>query len=194
MPVLPDGTDGATALNLVSTIAHDGNGGVRDDFATDDLVNAWIAERFPDLPPCNPAEADELRYLRLAARSAFAAAVSPHPPSRVERRNRMSDTEAGETLTTAIEGLRAETAVTVDDRGVHRVLTTRATGQTLLKGTLALATADFLTGPLAAKLRSCQAPRCVRYFVQDHGRQQWCKTACGNRARAARFSQRRLAR
>ena len=36
------------------------------------------------------------------------------------------------------------------------------------------------------RLRACLAPGCVLYFVQDHPRREWCSTACGNRARAAR--------
>ena len=36
------------------------------------------------------------------------------------------------------------------------------------------------------QLRACLAPGCVMYFVQDHPRREWCSTACGNRARAAR--------
>jgi predicted RNA-binding Zn ribbon-like protein len=35
-------------------------------------------------------------------------------------------------------------------------------------------------------LRACLAPGCVLYFVKDHPRREWCSTACGNRARAAR--------
>ena len=30
------------------------------------------------------------------------------------------------------------------------------------------------------------APGCVLYFIKDHPRREWCSTACGNRARAAR--------
>lgn len=45
---------------------------------------------------------------------------------------------------------------------------------------------DLLTGPRAGLLRACYAPGCVLYFVKDHPRREWCSTACGNRARAAR--------
>ena len=45
---------------------------------------------------------------------------------------------------------------------------------------------DFLTGSDASLLRACYAPGCVLYFVKDHPRREWCSTACGNRARAAR--------
>ncbi|SDE25879.1 CGNR zinc finger domain-containing protein [Glycomyces harbinensis] len=191
MPALPDGADGATALALVGTIAHDGHGGVADSLAADRDVDAWLAGHFPGLPPRRPEEAEAVRAIRFAARSAFAAAVAPHPASRVERQPRMGDGEAGERLTAALAALEARPVFAIGEHGVRRGLETEATGQVLVEGTLALGVADFLTGPLAPRLRSCQAPRCVRYFVQDHGRQQWCKTACGNRARAARFAERR---
>jgi predicted RNA-binding Zn ribbon-like protein len=190
MPALPDGADGRVALALVGTIAHDGEGGVADHFAEDREVDAWLAEHFPGLAPRRRDEAERLRAIRFAARSAFAAAVAPHPASRVERQRRMSDREAGELLTAALAALDAKPAFTIGEHGVRLESATAATGQTLVEGTLALAVADFLTGPLAPRLRSCQAPRCVRYFVQDHGRQQWCKASCGNRARAARFAER----
>ncbi|MFJ5549426.1 ABATE domain-containing protein [Streptomyces sp. NPDC093225] len=56
---------------------------------------------------------------------------------------------------------------------------------------LARAAIAFLSGPRSGQLRSCQAPRCVRYFLQSHGRQAWCKPSCGNRARVARHAERR---
>jgi predicted RNA-binding Zn ribbon-like protein len=40
------------------------------------------------------------------------------------------------------------------------------------------------------QLRACHAPGCVLYFLQDHPRREWCSTACGNRARAARHYRR----
>ncbi|MGO4751944.1 CGNR zinc finger domain-containing protein, partial [Streptomyces sp. 2MCAF27] len=49
----------------------------------------------------------------------------------------------------------------------------------------------FLAGPERERLRACPAPRCVRYFVKDHPRQEWCKPSCGNRARVARHHHRR---
>lgn len=44
----------------------------------------------------------------------------------------------------------------------------------------------LLSGTDAAKLRACNAPGCVLYFVKAHPRREWCSIACGNRARAAR--------
>jgi predicted RNA-binding Zn ribbon-like protein len=40
------------------------------------------------------------------------------------------------------------------------------------------------------RLRACLAPGCLRYFIKDHPRREWCATPCGNRARAARHYQR----
>ena len=190
MIVLPDGSDGQTALALVSTIAHDGQGGIADLFADDAGVNTWVAARFPEFAPRSPDQADRLRTLRFAARSAFAASVSPHPPSRVERGRRMSDDDAATVLQSAINALEPRAVVTITDSGVRHARSTTAQDQTLIEGSLAMAVVEFLTGPLAPRLRSCQAPRCVRYFVQQHGRQQWCKASCGNRARVARFAER----
>lgn len=43
------------------------------------------------------------------------------------------------------------------------------------------------------ELRACLAPGCVLYFAKDHNRREWCSSACGNRARAARHYRRRKA-
>lgn len=62
-----------------------------------------------------------------------------------------------------------------------------------LGAVLARAAIAFLASPDRARLRACHAPRCVRYFLKDHPRQEWCKPACGNRARVARHHERRRA-
>lgn len=62
-----------------------------------------------------------------------------------------------------------------------------------LAAVLARAAIAFLAGPDLVRLRACTAPRCVRYFLKEHGRQEFCKPPCGNRARAARHYQRHQA-
>jgi predicted RNA-binding Zn ribbon-like protein len=49
---------------------------------------------------------------------------------------------------------------------------------------------ELFTGADSPQLRACHAPGCVLYFLQDHPRREWCSTACGNRARAARHYRR----
>jgi len=55
-------------------------------------------------------------------------------------------------------------------------------------GMVAAQIVDLLTEP--GRLRACQAPGCVLYFVRDHPRREWCSTTYGNRARAARHYRR----
>lgn len=78
------------ALELASTIRHDGEGGVVDDLATVRGTTHWIQERGDLLAghvPAGGLAADEhLRLgiieLRQAVRALFARAVSPAPPAR----------------------------------------------------------------------------------------------------------------
>jgi predicted RNA-binding Zn ribbon-like protein len=46
-------------------------------------------------------------------------------------------------------------------------------------------------GPDRGRLRRCEAPGCGRWFLASRPRQTWCSPVCGNRARLARFHQRR---
>lgn len=186
MKSLRNGSDGELALAFVSTIRHDGHGGVADDFATDEAVADWLGDRWPRVPVAPGA----VRELRRAARAAFAAVVSPAPPSRADAGSLLSPAVAASILTEAIAGLGLAHEIRIDQGRVSCCPVTDARGEPLVLGSIALAVTDFLTGPLADRLRSCQAPRCVRYFVQSHGKQQWCKTACGNRARVARHAAR----
>ncbi|MEB3963026.1 CGNR zinc finger domain-containing protein, partial [Streptomyces kunmingensis] len=64
----------------------------------------------------------------------------------------------------------------------------------LLTAALARAALAFLTGPDRQRLRACHAPRCVRYFLKEHPRQEWCRPSCGNRARVARHHERHNSR
>jgi predicted RNA-binding Zn ribbon-like protein len=183
---LDSGADGELALAFVSTIRHDGQGCVADDFEADEHVAAWIEARWP----AARVDASKVRELRRAARAAFAATVSPAPPSRADAAKLMTTATAGRVLTEAIAGLGLTHEVDLSSGSVEVRRTSTGRGEQLVLGSLALAVTDFLTGPLAARLRSCQAPRCVRYFVQSHGKQQWCKQSCGNRARVARHAAR----
>jgi predicted RNA-binding Zn ribbon-like protein len=54
--------------------------------------------------------------------------------------------------------------------------------------------ADLLGGPRAARLRECASPECGLLFldVSRPGRRRWCSSsACGGKARAAAYRQRR---
>lgn len=187
--VLTAGDDGDLALALVSTIRHDGNGGVADDFTDDHAVRQWVAEH------CGrPADAaglpESVREVRRAARALFAMTVRPAPPSRADSRELLPDEQALALLTAAVERAAPVREYDLSADRVTAVRVTRCTDDgSVISAVLALAVLDFLSGPNAERLRSCQAPRCVRYFIR-HGRQAWCKESCGNRARVARHAAR----
>ncbi|MDK0523843.1 ABATE domain-containing protein [Streptomyces sp. ML-6] len=188
------------ALELASTIRHDGEGGVADDLATAHGATRWIRDRadlLTDCPPAGGITADgglraEITELRRAVRTLFARAVSPAPPSPADARRLMSDDQALAHLNSvaAREPVVPQLDWPRGDAPRVRLPSALDDPETRLLAALARAAIDFLSGPQREQLRACTAPRCVRYFVKSHGRQEWCKPSCGNRARAARHYRR----
>ncbi|GGV28619.1 hypothetical protein GCM10010277_10910 [Streptomyces longisporoflavus] len=188
------------ALELASTIRHDGDGGVADDLATVEDATRWIRAQEGLLPPhvraADLTADEELRQtiieLRRAVRALFARAVSPAPPSPADAQRLMPAEEALARLNTsaARELIAPQLEWPREGTPATRLLTAQDDPHTALVAALARAAVDFLSGPHREQLRACTAPRCVRYFVKSHGRQEWCKASCGNRARAARHYRR----
>jgi predicted RNA-binding Zn ribbon-like protein len=189
------------ALDLASTIRHDGSGGVADDLSDPQGLTAWVRDRAALLGEWDGAQsfvADEVVWgevmrLREAVRALFAHAVRPAPPSPADAHRLLPLDEA----LGRVNAIAARQPVTPqldwpDDATPRARLSTSAgnDAHTHLTAALARATIDFLAGPLRQHLRACSAPRCVRYFLKAHGRQEWCKPSCGNRARVARHHQR----
>ncbi|MEV0378717.1 ABATE domain-containing protein [Nonomuraea sp. NPDC050643] len=135
----------------------------------------------------------EIVALRRAVRALFARAVSPAPPSRADAHRLMPVEEA----LAHVNGVAAREAVVPrlewpqGEAPRTRMLSEEPDVRVRLLAALARAAIDFLNGPEREQLRACSAPRCVRYFLKSHGRQEWCKPSCGNRARAARHYERR---
>ncbi|TDC09706.1 zf-CGNR multi-domain protein [Nonomuraea longispora] len=190
----------ALALALAGTIRHDGDGGVADDLATPRSTARWIhqqAEPLTGLVDVAGLTVDdrltgEIVELRRAVRALFAHAVSPAPPSRADAHRLMPVEQALAHLngTAARERIAPQLAWPAGAAPRTDVLSAEADANVRLIAALARAAIDFLSGPQRERLRACNAPRCVRYFVRSHGRQEWCKPSCGNRARAARHYQR----
>ncbi|TRO68627.1 ABATE domain-containing protein [Streptomyces sp. IB201691-2A2] len=187
------GADAHLALDLALTIRHDGHGGVADDLATAEGLTAWVRER-PETG-AQGFEADDtdlaaVRDVRAAVRALFARAVRPGEPSPADAARLMPVRDAVERLNS-----RAALAPTVPvlswTEGADPVVRQEPTdGDAELTATLARAAIAFLASPDRQRLRACHAPRCVRYFLKDHPRQEWCKPSCGNRARVARHHER----
>ncbi|MGW3244647.1 CGNR zinc finger domain-containing protein [Streptomyces sp. NPDC001070] len=185
------------ALELASTIRHDGDGGVADDLGDAGALTAWVRERLPDAGDFVADEAVlvDVLALRRAVRSLFARAVAPGPPSSADAHRLMPVEEAVVRLNAAAARLPVVPRLdwTAEAAPVARLIPAVGPADPAARvvAELARAAVDFLAGPQRERLRACTAPRCVRYFVKSHGRQEWCKPSCGNRARVARHYRRR---
>lgn len=187
-------------LELVSTIRHDGNGGVADDLATSQSMARWIQQQaepltgHADVARITMSEGlrSEIVELRRAVRALFAQAVSPAPPSRADAHRLMPAEQALALLNAAAarEAVAPQLDWPTGEAPRAGVLSAEPDANVRLVAALARAAIDFLSGPERERLRACNAPRCVRYFVKSHGRQEWCKPSCGNRARVARHYER----
>ncbi|ALG10855.1 CGNR zinc finger domain-containing protein [Kibdelosporangium phytohabitans] len=174
------------ALRLAATIRHDGHGGVADDLDTENGFRQWLRDN------TRGAEGDRAQVieLRRAVRSLFAYAVKPGEPSKADS-DRLLDPRDALAHVNAAAGavLRAPRLDWPEDG--EPVVRFESTGGDELLATLARAAIEFLASDARTKLRACPAPRCVRYFVKQHPRQEWCKPSCGNRARVTRYYKRR---
>ncbi|MFJ4836965.1 CGNR zinc finger domain-containing protein [Streptomyces sp. NPDC088746] len=184
------------ALELASTIRHDGEGGVADELATVQGLEDWLRRGQTLLDGHTPAGEgavdEELRLrvveVRRAVRALFARAVSPARPSPPDAHRLMPAARAVARLnaTAALVPVVPQLDWPPEGSPDARLSATRDDPHATLLAALARAAIEFLSGPRREQLRACTAPRCVRYFVKSHGRQEWCKPSCGNRARAAR--------
>ncbi|MFJ4576264.1 CGNR zinc finger domain-containing protein [Streptomyces sp. NPDC098085] len=197
-------SDTRLVLDLALTVRHDGRGGVADDLATPDGLTRWVRERRALLGDGAGGEAwaadghslEAVRSLRAAVRALFAHAVRPGGPSPADAGRLLPFEEALRRLNAAAAAVPTvprldwapDRAPAVRDHPVGATAERDA-----LPAALARAAVGFLAGPDRAALRACHAPRCVRYFVKEHPRQEWCKPSCGNRARVARHHERRRA-
>lgn len=172
-----------SALDLARTVHQDAKDGVVDDIDTADGFTVWL--RSHDLPEADVRE--QVIELRGAIRALFAHAVRPDAPAKPDDRALDADTALQQVNAAAAAVLRAPQlgwpdTVTYDE-------TPSDPGKRLL-ATFARSAIELLSGPDRSRLKACPAPRCVKYFVQDHPRQAWCKPSCGNRARVSRYYQR----
>ncbi|SCE12797.1 Conserved protein containing a Zn-ribbon-like motif, possibly RNA-binding [Streptomyces sp. LcepLS] len=181
------------ALSLASTIRHDGDGGVADDLDDLDGFRAWLDAARPLLPgewEATEALRSEARALRGAVRALFARGVRPGPVSPADADRLQPVDEALALLDATAARVPVRPVLDWPEGAAPAVRLEPAPGTDTLPAALARAALDFLAAPDFAHLRACTAPRCVRYFVRRHGRQEFCKPSCGNRARAARHYRR----
>lgn len=175
--------------------------GVHDALETPPQIADWlvaVANRL-DVPvevELDSISASQLRQtwilardLRNAMRRLAAATTADHRPGAASA---LIDTgRALVELNRAAAHAPRWSALELDNNGAPRDSTktgksaTDAAISQIADEAIALFSAAF-----SATLRACQAPGCVRYFVKQHPRREWCSAACGNRARVARHYQR----
>ncbi|MEU1853653.1 ABATE domain-containing protein [Streptomyces sp. NPDC019990] len=145
-------------------------------------------------PTAGTAQLVAVRELRAAVRALFARAVRPGEPSPADAARLMPVSEAVRRLNET--AARTPTVPVLDwPENAGPVLRRQPVhGTADLAAALAHAAIAFLASPDRDRLRACHAPRCVRYFLKEHPRQEWCTPSCGNRARVARHHERHRAR
>ncbi|WP_329281029.1 CGNR zinc finger domain-containing protein [Streptomyces sp. NBC_01451] len=195
-PITSDITsDARLALDLALTVRHDGDGGIADDLTDTAGLTTWVRAHRDALPGTDGFVADEaelaaVRELRAAVRTLFARAVRPGEPSPADATRLLPLAEALRRLNEA--AARTPTVPVLDwaDDAEPVVRHQGVRGEGEVVAVLARAAVGFLAGADRERLRACHAPRCVRYFLKEHPRQEWCRPACGNRARVARHHER----
>ncbi|MFI9169612.1 CGNR zinc finger domain-containing protein [Streptomyces lincolnensis] len=150
-------------------------------------LTAWVRAHPQAAPDAVGFVADEetltaVRELRAAVRALFARAVRPGEPSPADAARLLPAPEALRRLNTAAARTPTVPVLYWDDVVRHQAA---GAGEQLV-AVLARAAIGFLAGPDRRRLRARHAPRCVRYFLKEHPRQEWCEPSCGNRARVAR--------
>ncbi|MEV7005612.1 ABATE domain-containing protein [Streptosporangium sp. NPDC051022] len=180
-------------LEFVSTVRATRSGPV-DGLSDTEGTTAWCRSHAAELGlPSDFTASEELRRevveLRQAVRALFARAVAPGPASRADAGRLPGFAAALGLVNAAALAVPMAPRLEWPDDGVPvtaNVPAGEAEESARVRAVLAGAAIEFLAGPDRERLRSCLAPPCVRYFVKEHPRQEWCSVSCGNRARAAR--------
>ncbi|HEY6589804.1 MAG TPA: ABATE domain-containing protein [Actinomycetota bacterium] len=164
---------GELAIDLANTLELQRDGTTADLLGDQDGLARWL--RGSGGP--EEVSASRLQELRGHVLVLLAAAVRQRtlPPAAVAAVNRAGSAAPG------VAQLEAgELVVRYNASPPDAFLADIATSAITLVG-----------GPGRDRLRRCGAPGCGRWFVASRPRQRWCSPTCGNRARVARFQERR---
>jgi predicted RNA-binding Zn ribbon-like protein len=178
-------------VRLMNTI-WTGTDGVHDDLTTPTALHDWLVtlnSRYAADAVEDPRsdELAEARQLRDALRRLAAFVTGDARPAAQSPVENVDDAVA--VVNRALTHL-PQTQLVIRGGRLHRDRPAPASPTRVALAELAHDAIDVLTGPGAAKLRACDAPRCLFYFVRSQPRRHWCSETCGNRARAARHYRR----
>ena len=162
--------------------------GLHDDLDTPFGLAAWmdaVGIQHSDTL-ASPEELAEARALRDSIRCLAAHQTDDTRPAAVSR----ADVAWSVDVLNAAAARLPAAQLRIENNAFRRATPNPAAVLAALAG-VATEAVDLFGGTDAHKLRACQAPGCVLYFVKTHPRREWCSIACGNRARAARHYHRR---
>ena len=175
-------------VRLMNTIWAD-TYGIHDDLTTTDDVRDWLlaTEVSDRVKTGTRQELERARLLRDALRR-LAAFVSDDP--RQAAQSPLIELDEAIATVNALAADAPRDLLALRQGRLTLAEATAASPMTAALGKVATDAVHLFTGPDALRLRACQAPGCVLYFVKSHARREWCSEACGNRVRAARHYQR----
>jgi predicted RNA-binding Zn ribbon-like protein len=177
-------------VRMMNTIWADTTG-VHDDLTTPAALRNWVAlVNDQDADALDDPGLDELAEARALRDSLRRLAAFGTDDPRPAAQSPVDTVDEAVAAVNEAVAHRPHTQLTVRDGQLRRDNPPHASPTRTALAELAHNAIDLLTGPTAAKLRACQAPGCVLYFVKTHPRREWCSEACGNRTRAARHYQR----
>ena len=174
------------AIELANTLFTDG-GRPFDALTTPTALTRWLqanAARIDPPPPrrLGAGDLERARELRAIIRALLAKAVDGDPPPAATVR-RLNELAALAPFTTRLHWSAGEPPK------AHLSLAGAARVDALL-ALLAQSAIDVVGGSGAGRLRRCEAPGCINYYLKDHPRRAWCSPKCGNRVRVARHYER----
>ena len=188
--VAPSDTDPALgeplAIEFANTLFTDG-GRPFDALTTQAALTRWLdanAERIDAPLPrrLGAGDLERARELRAIVRALLAKAVDGDPPPAVTVR-RLNELAALAPITAWLHW-------TADEAPKAHLSRSGADRLDALLALLAQSAIDVLGGSGAGRLRRCEAPGCINYYLKDHPRRAWCSPKCGNRVRVARHYRR----
>lgn len=175
------------AVDLANTVIF-GSDQEIDLLSSPAELRHWLEVEGPWLgtaPPEVVLRLADFRDLRDMIRALLAASVGGRaiPPDAVEAVNAAS---AAAPVYPSIDAADPLAPVAVD--------TTMSGSRTAgILARIARSAIAIAGGPDRMRLRVCGAPRCGRFYRASRAGTIWCSDACGNRARVARYHERRRA-
>jgi predicted RNA-binding Zn ribbon-like protein len=170
-----DERTGELAIDLANTLRVERDATTTDLLADRDRLASWLRRR----GVAGGVGAPELQALRGHVGALLAAAVQRRALPR--------------TAVAAVNRAVAAAPAVAQLEGDELVFHYHASPPDAFLADIATSAITLVGGPGRDRLRRCAAPGCGRWFLASRPRQTWCGSSCGNRARLARFHQRRRA-